>query len=131
MSGPNTRNPGATGSLLIAGGVTEIGDGLAQRRLNRPRRVAKFALGLFDRKGRRAPRDPHTFRRSGRRFSRHIVGDEFHHCGGGFRDLGGDRNKKTTAGGFFFPKREKLPSPGGFSAPKITASPLAPPPWPH
>jgi hypothetical protein len=76
MSGPNTRSPGAIKSLLIAGGVTEIGDGLAQRGLNRPRRVAKFALGFFDRKGRRAPRDPHTFGRSRGRLPRHVIGDE-------------------------------------------------------
>ena len=48
MSGPNPRSPGATKFLLIAGGVKEIGNGLAQRGLDRPRRVAEFALGLFN-----------------------------------------------------------------------------------
>src|SRR5450755_3196352 len=116
MSGPNPRR---TGSLRIAGGVAEIGDGLAQRRLDRPRRVAEFALGFVDRKGRRAPRDPHAFRRSGGGGSRHMIGDEFHHGGGGFRDPGGDRNEEITAAAVFCHDAKYLLQRDAFAAENV------------
>src|ERR1700681_3893142 len=97
MSGPNTRSPAATKSLLIAGGVAEIGNGLAQRGFNRPRRVAEFALGFFDRKGRRAPRDPHTFGRSRGRLPRDVIGDKLQHSRGGFRNFAGNGNEEMAA----------------------------------
>ena len=82
---------------MIADGVKEEGNGLAQSGLNRPRRVAELSLGLCDRERRRPQRDPHTFGRSGGRFSGHVVGDELQRCRGGFRDLAGNRNTKITA----------------------------------
>lgn len=82
---------------MIAGGIKEVGNGLAQCRLNRPRRVAELSFGLCDRERRRPQGDPHTFGRSGGRFSCHVVGNELQRCRGGFRDLAGNRNTKIAA----------------------------------
>src|SRR4051812_6312026 len=78
---------GAGGPLAVAG--EQMGDGFAQDRFDRARRVAELGARLADREVARGKRDAHALGGAVGRPARDAIGDGFEHDRGELGDLAG------------------------------------------